>query len=76
MIGDPAVLTLDPVWNEFLHFIKGMGGWRGVEYELPSLDEDDGNEGDSIGEVANALRNHLVLSEAIRDPELPDRNAE
>jgi len=28
IIGDPKVLSLDQVWNEFLHYVRKMGGWR------------------------------------------------
>ncbi|KAF8324034.1 P-loop containing nucleoside triphosphate hydrolase protein [Clavulina sp. PMI_390] len=45
VIGDPAVLSLDQTWNEFLHFVRREGGWRGIDYELPELDEADGVEG-------------------------------
>jgi hypothetical protein len=41
IIGDPEVLSSDQVWNEFLHYIKSRGGWRGVDFELPALDDED-----------------------------------
>src|ERR1700733_4838298 len=45
IIGDPKVLSLDQVWNEFLHYVREMGGWRGVDFELPELDGDDDTAG-------------------------------
>jgi hypothetical protein len=43
IIGDPQALSTDQIWNEFLHYIKGMGGWRGVNFDLPELDGEDGD---------------------------------
>lgn len=38
VIGDPAVLSREQTWNEFLHYILDGGGWRGASFKLPSLD--------------------------------------
>lgn len=71
VIGDPALLSLDPVWNEFLHYVRGGGGWRGVEYELPELDEDaDDNAGGDAGALASNLGG-LQMSQGQHDFELP-----
>ena len=29
VIGDPAVLALDPLWRAFLNYVHVHGGWRG-----------------------------------------------
>lgn len=29
IIGDPMVLSLDPLWRAFLNYIHTNGGWRG-----------------------------------------------
>lgn len=71
------MLALDQVWNEFLHYILRGGGWRGVEYDLPSLD-DDGDDGDAgVGALAERLDNTLRMSGGpAHDPELPIREDE
>lgn len=33
IIGDPTVLSLDPTWGAFLHYIRNHGGWRGKDPE-------------------------------------------
>lgn len=35
IVGDPSVLSLDPLWRSFLNFIYLNGGWRG---DPPSWD--------------------------------------
>ncbi|KAH9948069.1 P-loop containing nucleoside triphosphate hydrolase protein [Amylocystis lapponica] len=35
VVGDPAVLSLDPLWRSFLSYVHVNGGWRGSE---PSWD--------------------------------------
>jgi helicase MOV-10 len=67
IIGDPEVLSSDQVWNEFLHYIKSRGGWRGVDFELPALDDDDDDE------VTAA---NLHENRATYDYELPIRENE
>lgn len=29
VIGDPRVLSLDPLWRSFLNYIHNSGGWKG-----------------------------------------------
>lgn len=29
MIGDPSVLSLDPLWRSFLNYVYNNGGWVG-----------------------------------------------
>jgi helicase MOV-10 len=33
VIGDPTVLSLDPVWRAFLNFIHLGGGWKGKKID-------------------------------------------
>lgn len=33
VIGNPIVLSLDPLWREFLNFIHLRGGWRGRQID-------------------------------------------
>lgn len=30
MVGDPTVLSLDPLWRSFLNYIHKNNGWTGV----------------------------------------------
>jgi helicase MOV-10 len=30
VVGNPVVLSLDPLWRSFLNFVHGKGGWRGI----------------------------------------------
>lgn len=63
-----------------------MGGWRGVDYDLPGLDDDgdDGDESDDNNDTGNddlsqlrrAFRKNLTLSTAVPDSEVPGRDAE
>ncbi len=29
VVGDPEVLSLDPLWREFLNYVHTNGGWKG-----------------------------------------------
>jgi helicase MOV-10 len=29
IVGDPTVLSLDPLWRSFLNYVHISGGWRG-----------------------------------------------
>jgi helicase MOV-10 len=31
VVGNPDVLSLDPLWRKFLNYIHKNGGWKGVE---------------------------------------------
>lgn len=56
IIGDPIVLSLDPLWRSFLEYIYTSGGWKGV----PTPDWDCSNGVDS----AQLLRSRRELLEA------------
>jgi len=38
IVGDPVVLSLDPMWREFLEYIHSSGGWRGKPKDWGSGD--------------------------------------
>lgn len=42
IVGDPNVLSLDPLWSSFLDYIRKNGGWKGP----PSLASPATREGD------------------------------
>lgn len=31
VVGDPAVLSLDPLWHAFMNYVYLNGGWKGPE---------------------------------------------
>jgi helicase MOV-10 len=31
VVGNPNVLSLDPLWRKFLNYIHQSGGWRGLK---------------------------------------------
>ena len=33
VIGDPTVLSLDPIWRAFLSYVRLHNGWRGKKIE-------------------------------------------
>lgn len=33
VIGDPVILSLDPIWRQFLSYIYIHGGWKGEEID-------------------------------------------
>jgi helicase MOV-10 len=35
IIGDPTVLSLDPLWRSFMNYVYQSGGWKG---QLPTWD--------------------------------------
>lgn len=37
VVGDPTVLSIDPLWRSFLNFIWNNGGWKG---DAPTWDTD------------------------------------
>ncbi|KAK0437214.1 RNA helicase [Armillaria borealis] len=42
IIGDPTVLSLDPLWRSFLNYIYKHGGWRGLPISWdPDADVDE-----------------------------------
>lgn len=30
VVGNPIVLSLDPLWRSFLNYVHNKGGWRGI----------------------------------------------
>lgn len=41
VIGDPNVLSLDPLWRSFLNYLYNQGGWTG--HPKPSWDTNNPN---------------------------------
>lgn len=38
VIGNPTILSLDPLWRRFLNFIHSKGGWTGTTIEWNPAD--------------------------------------
>ena len=56
VIGDPAVLSLDPLWRRFLTLIHRNGGWTGEEIPWDvenDIDDDQLEEVTRIGILDN-----------------------
>ncbi|KAG7441318.1 RNA helicase [Guyanagaster necrorhizus] len=62
IIGDPAVLSLDPLWRSFLNYVYKHGGWRGLPISWdPDDDVDEGGGYDcAIREAAQEDMNDFT----------------
>lgn len=45
VVGDPTVLSLDPLWRSFLNFVYTGGGWRGPSPTWDTTTEVSGRGG-------------------------------
>lgn len=80
IVGDPTVLSLDPLWRSFLNFIHLNGGWRG---EAPTWDttaevREDGGYDEEAREAGFADMNQLTekMEELTRQGIADDANTE
>jgi helicase MOV-10 len=55
VVGDPAVLSLDPLWRSFLNYIHTSGGWTG-----PGPTWDTSLPVDEAGGYDAAVRNSAI----------------
>ncbi|KAF8320843.1 P-loop containing nucleoside triphosphate hydrolase protein [Clavulina sp. PMI_390] len=83
VIGDPVVLSLDPMWREFLEYIDVLGGWRGKPRDW---DDDVSSQGRDLlterkeagvanmDDIAQRMRQQVVASAPTHanDPRLND----
>jgi helicase MOV-10 len=71
IVGDPVVLSLDPMWREFLEYIHASGGWRGKPKDWESgewMAEGDHNivrerrndAKDAMDELAHRMQNIVI----------------
>ncbi|KAK0229484.1 RNA helicase [Armillaria nabsnona] len=62
IIGDPTVLSLDPLWRSFLNYIHKHGGWRGLPISWdPDADVDEtGGYDRAIREAAQEEMNEFT----------------
>ena len=77
IVGDPIVLSLDPIWRSFLNYIHSSGGWRGLPKDW-SDDEDYDDSRDLLLERRNGIRGAIddlaARLEAMVIEELPEGN--
>jgi len=68
VVGDPAVLSLDPLWRSFLNYVYLNGGWTG-----PDIDWDPELPVDEKGGYDKAIRQatNLDMNEFTRRMENP-----
>ncbi len=55
VVGDPIILSLDPLWRNFLNYIHMSGGWRGLPKDW-SDDEDHDSSRNYLQERRNDVR--------------------
>jgi hypothetical protein len=66
VVGNPAVLGLDPLWRRFLNFVYKGGGWTGSSGPTWDPDDDDDDQ-----ELAKQLEALSIARETAED-EQPD----
>lgn len=49
------MLSRQQIWNEFLHYVRDGGGWRGIEFALPSLDDTGRASAVDLSDLAGRL---------------------
>ncbi|KAK0204297.1 P-loop containing nucleoside triphosphate hydrolase protein [Desarmillaria ectypa] len=56
IIGDPTVLSLDPLWRSFLNYVYKHGGWRGlpISWDADADVDETGGYDRTIREAAQA----------------------
>lgn len=78
IVGDPIILSLDPMWRKFLNYIHRSGGWRGQAKDWPDDDEDgeDGQPRDFFAERRRDARQTIddlaALMEEMVIEQLPE----
>lgn len=62
IVGDPTVLSLDPLWRSFLNYVYKHGGWRGLPISWdPDADVDEsGGYDHAIREAAEEDMNEFT----------------
>ncbi|KAI0048936.1 RNA helicase [Auriscalpium vulgare] len=62
IVGDPSVLSLDPLWRKFLNYINLNGGWKGepISWDPRAPVNDDGGYDDAMREQGAADMDELA----------------
>lgn len=71
IIGDPRVLSLDPLWRRFLNYVYSNGGWTGpdINWDPTEIVDEEGGYDKKIREAAE-----LDMASHTRKLELSLRN--
>jgi len=85
VIGDPSVLSLDPLWRAFLNYVHTNGGWKGnpPTWDTRAPVDDSGDYTREVRDLNVADMNEfarrmeaLTLQGATADDEDPDVNVD
>ncbi|KAI0062752.1 P-loop containing nucleoside triphosphate hydrolase protein [Artomyces pyxidatus] len=62
VIGDPTVLSLDPIWRGFLNYVHSEGGWKGVPISWDPTEpvRADGGYDAELRDVGRAILDELT----------------
>lgn len=62
VIGDPLVLSLDPLWRQFLNYIHKNGGWtgKGISWDPNAPVDEAGGYDRAIREAAEQDMNDFT----------------
>ena len=62
IVGDPNVLSIDPLWRGFMNYIHAHGGWRGPppSWDVTAPVKTEGDYAEEIREAAAADMNALM----------------
>ena len=66
VIGNPIVLSLDPLWRSFLNFIHSRGGWRGKKIDWDPTDDVGGNLAGSTFEERRRTQAEQEMQDTIQ----------
>ena len=70
VVGDPSVLSIDPLWRGFMNYIYLHGGWRGVESPTWDVNAPVKTSGDYAEEIREAAAEEMnAFMEQIQDGE-------
>ena len=77
VVGDPIILSLDPLWRNFLNYIHSCGGWRGLPKDWSDDDDDDDDSPRDFlqerrNEVRGAIDDLAVRLESMVIEQLPE----
>jgi helicase MOV-10 len=61
VVGDPTILSLDPLWRSFLTYVHSFGGWTGPAIPWdPQTDQKTGDFATGLREAALADMNDFT----------------
>lgn len=68
VVGNPIVLSLDPLWRSFLNFVHSRGGWRGKEIDWDPVEDQagGGNLADNAFEARRRAQAEQEMDDTIK----------